>query len=39
MARKKQPEEKVKKVAGTDNVMGLKAEITEQVPAGGKADA
>ncbi len=30
MARKKQPEEKVKKVAGTDNVMGLKAEITEQ---------
>ncbi len=30
MARKKQPEEKSKKVPGTDNVMGLKAEITEQ---------
>ncbi len=30
MARKKQPEDKTKKVAGTDSVMGLKAEITEQ---------
>ncbi len=30
MARKKQPEEKGKAVPGADNVMGLRAEVTEQ---------
>ena len=30
MARKKQPEEKSKAVPGADNVMGLRAEVTEQ---------
>ncbi len=30
MARKKQPEDKTKKLPGAENVMGLKAEITEQ---------
>ena len=30
MARKKQPDDKTKKLSGAENVMGLKAEITEQ---------